>query len=441
VSERAVAPARPARPALPLWPLVVMFGLVPLWWVLGVFFLAWPLFGVLLMVLLLARSTVSLPAGSGWWLLFAGLAAISVVRLDRASALLTFGLRLGYVVTAFVVCLYVYTALREQADWQRVFRPLCLFWLGLVALGWLGVLVPAFSAATPVELLLPRGLAAAPYLHDIVHMHASEFNPLRAEPTERPSAPYAYTNSWGSAYSVAVPCVVGYLLTVPTGPLRVLLLGSLPLSLVPAFLTLNRGMFIGLGVALALVGLRALTRGHVRVVASVVGVGVLGAAMSVVIPVQDLIERRVSASGTTADRSELYAATIRAVARSPLLGYGAPTAVDTTSAQAPLGTQGQLWQVMYSHGLPALVCFLCWFLVVARRLAPAVSAGGLWLSAVPVVALTQTPFYGFTDPNLSVIFYAAGLALAAVDGPVNRPPAAGRGTGPAAPRRPAAVVG
>jgi hypothetical protein len=51
----------------------------------------------------------------------------------------------------------------------------------------------------------------------------------------------------------------------------------------------------------------------------------------------------------------------------------------------------------------------------------------------------QTPFYGFTDPNLTVIFYAAGLALAAVDGPVNRVPAA---TGAASPvSRPAVVAG
>jgi hypothetical protein len=429
-----------AVPALPLWPLTVMFGLVPLWWVLGAFHLSWPLFGALLLALLVARGRVALPAGTGCWLLFAGCAAVSVVRLDRASALPTFALRFGYVVTALVVCLYVYTVLREGADWQRVFRPLCLFWLGLVALGWLGVLAPAFSAATPVELLLPRGVVAAPYLHDLVHLHAGEFTG-GGQPTGRPSAPYPYTNNWGSAYALGVPCVLGYLMTVRTGRLRVLLIGSLPLSLVPAFLTLNRGMFIGLGAALAVVGLRALARGDLRVVASVVGVGVLGAAMSLVIPVQDLIAQRLSVSGSTTDRMEIYRATLRAVADSPLLGFGAPTAVDTTAAQAPLGTQGQLWLVLFSHGVPALLCFLSWFVIVARRLAPAVSAGGMWLSTVPVVALVQTPFYGFTDPNLTVIFYAAGLALAAVDGPVNRVPAAAGGTGATRPARPVAVAG
>ena len=41
-----------------------------------------------------------------------------------------------------------------------------------------------------------------------------------------------------------------------------------------------------------------------------------------------------------------------------------------------------------------------------------------------MIALVVTPFYGFTDLNLTVLFYAFGLAMAAIDGPVNRPVAA-----------------
>jgi hypothetical protein len=40
-----------------------------------------------------------------------------------------------------------------------------------------------------------------------------------------------------------------------------------------------------------------------------------------------------------------------------------------------------------------------------------------------VIALVVTPFYGFSDINLTVMFYAIGLAVAALDGPVNREPA------------------
>ncbi|MEU4218608.1 hypothetical protein [Actinoplanes sp. NPDC026623] len=46
--------------------------------------------------------------------------------------------------------------------------------------------------------------------------------------------------------------------------------------------------------------------------------------------------------------------------------------MDTTHAAEPLCTQGQVWMVMYSDGIPALLVFLFFFVVIARRLAAAV---------------------------------------------------------------------
>ncbi|MEV4757166.1 O-antigen ligase domain-containing protein [Micromonospora sp. NPDC049559] len=403
-----------------------MFGLVPLWWLLGAFYLVWPLFGALLLAFLLRRGRVVLPAGAAGWLLFLCLVLLSATQLERGTAWLTFALRLSFYLTALVVCVYVYTALREQTPWRRVFLPLCLFWLALVVLGWVGVLLPRLAGVTATERLLPDLLAQAPFINDMVHLHASEFNARSAQPIYRPSAPFPYTNNWGSAYAMLVPCVVAYLLSVRTGRWRPVLMVSLPLSLPPAFLTLNRGMFVSLGAGLALLAVRALLRGNVRVVA---GVAVLAGSVwlaTLVIPVADLIAERTSRSGTTLDRAGLYLEVLRQVRRSPLLGHGAPVAVDTTTSSAPVGTQGQFWLVLFSHGIPALLCFLCWFAVVTWHATRAVSPAGQWLAVVPVVALVQSPFYGLTFQNLTVLFFAAGLALAAVDGPVRRTPAGAR---------------
>jgi hypothetical protein len=421
VSESLDVP-RPAVAALPTWPLVAMFGLTPLWWLLGLMYLGWPLFGALLAALLVTRGRVGLPAGTGCWLVFVGLVVVSVTRIDRATAYVSFALRLSYVLTAFVVCLYVYTLAREQAAWHRLMRPVCLFWLALVALGWLGVVAPTFTAASPIELLLPHGIASQKFVHDLTHLQATEFNPLGRNPIYRPSAPYPYTNNWGTAYSMLVPCVLAYVASVRRGALRVILVVSLPLSVVPAFLTLNRGMFIGLGAGLAYLGARALARGQVRLVLPVAALVLLAWLVSLVIPVGQLIANRTSSTDSTTDRLDLYAQTWAEVVRSPLLGYGVPNTVDTTHAAEPLGTQGQLWQLLYSHGIPAFVCFLLLLVVVARRLAGAVSAAGQWLSTVPVIAIVIMPFYAYIDPNMSVLFYAVGLGLAAVDGPVNREP-------------------
>ncbi|MFJ6197535.1 O-antigen ligase family protein [Micromonospora sp. NPDC092111] len=415
-------PRRSRQAELPLWPLYAMFGLMPLWWLLGGLQLCWPLFGLLLAAFLVTRGRVSLPTGATWWLALIAVVVVSATRMDRASGLFMYSLRLGFLGTAFVVYVYVYNAAREGARWQRLLGALGCYWLGMVALGWIGVFKPTFAITTPVEVLLPDGMAGNRGIRALVHSHATEYNVLGRTPYYRTAAPYPYTNNWGTGFAVLLPCVIAYLTSARTGALRVALLVSLPLALVPAFLTLNRGMFIGVGAGLVYLGLRALVRGDLRLIVSIGAVGVLAWAATLVIPVGDLISHRVENTDSTTDRADLYAQTVDAVLRSPLLGYGGPRLVDTTQAAEPLGTQGQLWLMAYSYGIPALLIFVGFFVLTARRTAAAVSAPGRWLSVVPVVALVITPFYGFTDINLSLMLFAVGLAVAAVDGPVNREP-------------------
>jgi O-antigen ligase len=217
-----------------------------------------------------------------------------------------------------------------------------------------------------------------------------------------------------------VPFVLAYLTSVKRGAMRIPLLVSLPLSIVPAFLTLNRGMFIGLGAGVLYLLGREILRGRVRLLLPVAAILLAGWIVTLFIPVIDLITNRTSTTDTTSDRFDLYVQTWAAVMHSPLLGYGQPNAVDTTHAAEPLGTQGMIWQVLYSHGIPATICLYLLFAVIARRLAAAVTPAGLWLSALPVIAVIVTPFYSFIDPNMSVLFFAVALGLAAVDGPINR---------------------
>jgi hypothetical protein len=406
--------------ALPLWPLTVMFGLMPLWWLLGAWYLIWPLLGLVLGALLLQRGTVAMPTGTTCWLIFLGIAAISATRLDRPTALLTFGLRFGHLLTAFLVGLYVYAMARQRTSWHRIAGPLCVFWLSMVVLGWSGVLAPKFGMPSPVEVLLPGGMASERFITDITHLDTTEYNPYSSNPIYRPAAPFPYTNNWGTAYSFLVPFVLAYVTSVRRGTMRTALLVSLPLSLIPAFYTLNRGMFIGLGAGVLYLLGREVVKGRVRLVVPVVGLVLLGWVVTLFIPVTELISNRTSTTDTTSDRLDLYVQTWNAVVTSPLLGFGQPASVDTTHASEPLGTQGMVWQVLFSHGIPALICVYWLFALVARRLAAAVSPAGLWLSTLPVIAVVVTPFYSYIDPNMSVLFFGIGLGLAAVDGPVNR---------------------
>ncbi len=406
------APNVAPPPQLPLWPLAAMFGLVPLWWLTGGFYLGWPLLGALLFTLLATRGRVPLPPAAAIFLLFLAIVVVSATRLQSPVSVLTFALRLAFYLTALVVAVYVYAVARERPDQAAVLVPLCAFWFGLVALGWLSVLAPRLALTTPVEMLLPGGVARAPFINDMVHLTTAEYSARSLNPIYRPAAPYAYTNTYGSAYAMTLPCVVAYTMLRRRGPLRWALLGSLPLSLVPAFLTLNRAMFLSLGVGLAVLGVRAAVRGNARLVASIVGVVVIGGLAALVIPITELIGNRVGSSDTNSDRFSLYVEVLRRVGDSPWLGYGAPLDVDTVAADAPIGTQGQLWMVLFSHGVPALLCFLAWFVAAALICAQATSAAGQWLSVVPVVCLVQIPFYGMANQNLALAFFAVSFAMA-----------------------------
>jgi len=401
-------------PALPIWPLWLMFGLVPVWWLSGLFYFGWPVFGALLLIVMFVRGRIPLPAGAGLWLAFLALVVVSATQLADVGALLTFTFRLLFYVTAIVVCCYVYTMARERDALTVVLGPLCAFFVALVLLGWLGLLMPRFGMVTPFELVLPGGLSGNPFIRDMVHAQATEYSARSTNPIFRPAAPFAYTNTFGSTFAITLPAVVACLLLGARGPARTVLLVALPLSLPPAFLTLNRGMFLSLGVGLTVLGLRAAARGNVKALASMLGMLAVGGLVTLFIPIGELIERRVSVSDTNTDRLSLYLEVLRWVQRSPLLGFGAPVQVDTVTADAPIGTQGQLWAVLFSHGIPALVCFIGWFVIVGFRCWPARTAAAQWLSVVPLIGLVQLPFYGLVNQNLTAIFYVAGVALVLV---------------------------
>jgi hypothetical protein len=398
------------------------FAAMPLWWVLGIWYLMVPFFGAVLLVVLSVRGRVRLPGGSAAWLTFLGLVVVSGTQLEQGTKVLTYGLRLGFLLTASLIGVYVYNMARDGVAWRRIANPLALYWLAVVALGWFGVLAPKFSVLSPFQHLLPGSLRDLRFITDISRLDSTEFNAASDNPIYRPAAPYPYTNNWGTAYAFLVPFVLAYLSSVRRGRIRLLLLVSLPLSVVPAFLTLNRGMFVGLGAGILYLVGREFAQGRFRLLVPVGVLVLVGAMFTLIIPVGELISARTSSTDTNLDRFDLYRQTWAAVMHSPLFGFGQPASVDTTHATEPLGTQGMLWQVLYSHGIPALLCLYLFLALLTRRMALAVSAAGRWLSMLPVIAIVVSPFYAYIDPNMSVLFAAVALGLAALDGPVNREP-------------------
>ncbi|WP_374058837.1 O-antigen ligase family protein [Planomonospora sp. ID67723] len=400
---------RPAR-ELPVWPLRAVFVFYPLWWVLGLAPFAGLIFALPMVANLVRRGRVVVPRGFGIWLLFLLAMVVAGTQLDSVPRLVGLLFRLTAYGSATVIFVYVYNCSSRSLPVGRAVEFLVAFWIWVVIGGYLGVLFPEGSITTPMERLMPPSIAANELVGELIHPKFAEVqHPWgAAEPFVRPSAPFPYTNAWGSHYALLLPMVLLFMRirgTVRQGVLLALLATA---SLVPAFATLNRGMLLAVGFALVYGALRYAAKGHVKGLVAVVGAMVVGAVVAYLTGVADGITSRTSVSGSNDDRVGIYLEAFLRTLESPVLGYGAPRPSATIGVS--VGTQGQFWNIMFSFGFPALLLFTLFLAGLAWR-TRTLPLDLVWLHVVPVMAVFMMFYYGLDSTQLVVIFTAAALGL------------------------------
>ena len=109
-------------------------------------------------------------------------------------------------------------------------------------------------------------------------------------------------------------------------------------------------------------------------------------------------------------RERLYLETLERVRESPLLGYGSPQGKIDDDQAVRVGTQGQLFTILFSHGVPALLFFVGWIGYTVVRTARGGSPGRFWAHAALLILLIQLPYYNFLPTTLHVVMVAAALA-------------------------------
>lgn len=401
----------PGPSSLPSWPLVALLAAFPLWWGLGVVDFVWVPIAVAMAGYLGQVCGVRVPRGFGLWLFFVCWMLGSSVMVDTAAHAVEFTYRASIYLASTVLFIYVYNSRRSLPD-RRVCGLLTLYWTWTVLGGFLGMLLPTQTLKTPaffVIRLISSDLAGVGFVDTMVVRRLAQYNPDSYLGVEaRPSAPFLYANNWGSAYSLLLPFVIVYLVHVRRTKRFWALLLLVPLSLVPALLTLNRGMLIGLGIAAVYMAFRLAVRGRLLPVVGILVAGLLGAAVFNAIAASRL-ETRLEGSSTTT-RASLYTQSLELVPGSPVFGYGVP--VQTLDPdQPPIGTQGQVWMLLVSHGPVGAASFLGWFLLAWSRSRKRQDGVGATASAVLLVGVVETTFYGLVPYGLPILMIAAALGL------------------------------
>lgn len=352
----------------------------PLWWALGLTLFVLPLLAISLGLALWRRRPVQVPPGFWLWGLFLVLVSVSGLAIDVVAAgtlagsgfgrYASFALRLLDYVAVTVVLLYIGNATENELSRQRVIGWGA--WLGVstVALGSLAVALPHFGFRTPLSYLAPSSVLGSGTAK------LAQVQAVLGEASPRPSAPFAFTNTWGNTLSLLLVWLVVAWIVLGSRKQRAASWVLLAVAVVPVVYSLNRGMWIGLGVSVLVVALRLASRGRALVLVTMAAVLSVAALIFVLSPLQSIVQARLNAGHSNEIRTSLASDSVGAALSSPLIGFGSTRKTQASdgsiaigpSTSCPLcghrdiGSTGQLWLLLVAQGFLGAALYFGYFL-------------------------------------------------------------------------------
>jgi hypothetical protein len=423
--------------SLPAWPVASVLAGYPLWWALGLGVLIFALVAPPMLFLLLRRRAagrpITLPPGFGWWALFLVAVVVSIGALgaDPAGTVaehatgrlpaVTYKLIMYFSLTVLLV--YVGNLRESELSRRRLVRLLGWLFVVTVLGGLLGMAAGHFAFTSPVEMLLPHGIRNKGFVQSLVHPYAAQIMDIVGGDKPRPAAPWGYTNTWGNNFCL----LAGWLLVAAwaTGEVRkkfwaVLCLG---VSIVPAVVSLNRGLWIGIAVLVLYAAIRYVLLGRLWIIgAVVVATAALGVAL-VATPLGDVVDARLDNGKSNGVRSFLIERALDGFTGSPVVGYGGTrntlggrnsiTVGESAGCERcgnfTVGGNGQLWQLLYAHGAVGTAGYLGFFAYGLWRFRRDRSAIGIAGSAALVTSFSAMLWYNSLVTPLAFMVLAYAL--------------------------------
>jgi hypothetical protein len=395
VGTTRVVPVRvTARPAVwhprAGWPLAVIFIGFPVWWLLGLGMLIFLVMSVPMAVhLYQRRSRLLAPRGFGAWLLFLCwvLLGVGVLWADAPGAvpggsmgrLLPYAWRIAWYVAATIVCLYIANLSDDELPADRVGRLLGYMFVVTTAGGLLGTFAPHLQLTSPLEMLLHTHNS---FLLDAIHPKTADVATILGYEQARPMAPFAYANTWGAAYAFFLPFFAITWIWRASRRRRLAGIAILLASLWPVVYSLDRGLWIALGLIVSFTVLKVIALGGRRALRLALAGFAVGALVFAVSPLPGMIEARIQNPHSNNRRTLLAEQSVRsALTGSPIVGFGTTRQVqgnlssltggDRPGCKAcgapPLGTQGHFWLLLFANGLVGTVAFGAFFLMRFAR--------------------------------------------------------------------------
>jgi O-Antigen ligase len=412
--RRALPSARPGWAQLPEgWQPYAVFTLLPLWWLLGLSFFMWPLIALPLVYPMFRRGELRVPRRFGIWLLFIGWMIASGVELSSPSRMIAWSWRLSFYLSATMIFLWIYNTSRERLPTRTIINALAAYWVIVIIGGWIGVLFPSIQFESPAEHIFPHSLLNNTYFYAHVHLQFAQLQHFLGFAEGRPQTFFAYTNAWGSTTAMLTPIGIAALAANPGRTWGRVLKVTGAASIVPMVFSLDRGLWLSLGAGLVYAAIRFGALRDMRRVAKVVGAVLVVGVLIAVSPLGGLVSGRFQHKTGDTSRLARDQAAQSQIASSPVLGYGAPQqAIGVTHTKKSVGTESEIFLLLYSHGVPALFLFAGFMTYTVVRTAKTRARSSppmFWVHVALLVACVQAPYYELTERVPIFLTFAALL--------------------------------
>lgn len=374
-------------PAPATWPIAAYLIGYPLWWALGLGGLSIIVLAVPMAVVLWCRRPIAVPKGIGLWILLIAGYLMSALMLGEtppgtygqfgAGRVLGYTMRLALYLALLIMVLYLGNLTRRELSQRALVRMLGVLFVTTVAGGLLGVVAPGFEFTSPVEMVLPDWISGNSFVRNLIHPTSAQIQHVLGHASPRPEAPFEWANAWGGNLSVLLVWFVVGWWTYGGSSRRVACVVIAGLATVPIVYSLNRGLWIGLGVSVAYILLRARPRTSIAVGAALA----VAALVFVAGPLGTIVTQRLDNPHSNRIRAFTVESTLEAATHSPFIGYGntrnafgnyqtittGKTGWCAECGHPPLGSDGQLWLLLITQGFTGALLYIAFFAGAVRR--------------------------------------------------------------------------
>jgi len=375
----------------PAWPIVALCAGWPLWWFLGI----GDYFPVLLAIPMIRRMwlwrvrnerPIRLPPGFGIWASFllvtlVGVTALSLTAPEAVASptgnrVISWGLRTATYLAVTVLLVYAGNLTERELPRRRLAWLLGLVGIYTAVGGFIGFLDPHLQFTSPFAYIVPkRAQAGNGLLQMMLHPGFTQVQNFLGYDVGRPRAPFDYTNMWGNCLAILLPWLIVAWWCYGNRRERRNVWIVMAIALVPVVYSLDRGLWIGIGISILYLAIRFAARGKLALLAGLCGVLALVAIVVLASPLHSLISQRLSHGKSNAVRASLSGLAVDGALASPLIGYGdtrheqgstnsivvGKTLHCPSCGSRDIGGNGQLWMLLISDGFLGAALYCAFF--------------------------------------------------------------------------------